>query len=106
MVVDIAVDGRDSVYAFAKSSSEQYDIILMDIRMPVMDGCEATRAIRALNRPDAQTIPNYSDDHRPFAVYVRRCLDEGRNGHIAQPIDPEALFVVMLRVINCMKARN
>ena len=57
MVVNIAVYGRDSVYAFAKSSSGQYDIILMDIRMPVMGGCEATRAIRALNRPDAQTIP-------------------------------------------------
>ncbi len=81
-----AVNGKDCVEIFEKSEAGYYDAILMDVRMPVMNGYDATRAIRKLERPDkdlpiiAMTADAFSDD-------VQVCLDCGMNGHLAKPID-------------------
>ncbi len=81
-----AVNGKECVEIFEKSEVGYYDAIFMDIRMPVMNGYDATRAIRKLERPDkdlpiiAMTADAFSDD-------VQVCLDCGMNGHISKPID-------------------
>ncbi len=81
-----AVNGKDCVEIFEKSEIGYYDAILMDVRMPVMNGYDATRAIRKLERPDkdlpiiAMTADAFSDD-------VQVCLDCGMNGHLSKPID-------------------
>ncbi len=81
-----AVNGKDCVEIFEKSEVGYYDAILMDVRMPVMNGYDATRAIRKLERPDrdlpiiAMTADAFSDD-------VQVCLDCGMNGHLSKPID-------------------
>ena len=66
-----------------------FDAILMDIMMPVMDGLTATKAIRALNRPDAGIIPIIAMTANAFAEDVQRCLDSGMNAHLAKPLDIE-----------------
>lgn len=84
--LDRAVNGQMCVEMFEKSEIGYYDAILMDIRMPVMNGYEATKAIRALTRPDkelpiiAMTADAFSDD-------ARQCFDSGMNAHLAKPID-------------------
>ncbi len=81
-----AQNGQICLDMFQKSQPGYYDAILMDIRMPVMDGYQAVDAIRAMDRPDAKlpiiamTADAYSDD-------IQRCLDHGMNAHIAKPID-------------------
>lgn len=81
-----AVNGKDCVEKFESSETGYYDAILMDIRMPVMNGYDATRAIRALERPDkdlpviAMTADAFSDD-------VQYCINCGMNGHLAKPIN-------------------
>ncbi len=81
-----AVNGKDCVEIFEKSEIGYFDAILMDVRMPVMNGYDATRAIRKLERPDkelpiiAMTADAFSDD-------VQVCLDCGMNGHLSKPID-------------------
>jgi len=81
-----AINGKDCVEKFEKSETGYYDAILMDVRMPVMNGYDATRAIRKLERPDkdlpiiAMTADAFSDD-------VQVCLDCGMNGHLSKPID-------------------
>ena len=72
----------------------------MDIRMPVMDGLSATRAIRALDRPDAQTTPIIAMTANAFEEDVRECLEAGMNGHIAKPLDPEQMFAMLAKMIN------
>ena len=64
----------------------------MDIRMPIMDGYEATRRIRALDRPDAKTVPIIAMTADAFADDVRKCRDAGMNAHIAKPVDPAGLY--------------
>ena len=92
MLVEMAEDGASGVEMFSHSSVDYYDAILMDIRMPVMDGYEATRQIRALDRADAKTVPIIAMTADAFADDVQKCLDTGMNGHIAKPIDPETLY--------------
>ena len=92
MRVTTAADGRQAVAAFAAAAPGAFDLVLMDIRMPVMDGYEATAAIRALDRPDARTVPILAMTADAFADDVRRCLTAGMNGHIAKPIDPDGLY--------------
>ncbi len=81
-----AVNGKDCVEIFEKSEIGYYDLILMDVRMPVMNGYDATREIRKLDRADkdlpiiAMTADAFSDD-------VQVCLDSGMNGHLSKPID-------------------
>ena len=87
-----AENGAEGVQAFSDSAPNEFSEILMDVRMPVMDGIEAAKAIRALKRPDAKTVPILAMTADAFAEDVRKCLDAGMNGHIAKPIDPEKLF--------------
>ncbi len=88
-----AVNGRLAVDAFAASEANFFDLILMDIMMPEMDGCEATQAIRALDRPDAKTIPIIAMTASAFTEEIQRCKEAGMNEHIAKPLDIDNLML-------------
>ena len=96
VLVQIAEDGQKGVQMFGGSAVGYYDAILMDIRMPVMDGFAAARAIRAMNREDAQTVPILAMTADAFAEDVKKCAEAGMNAHLAKPIDPDALYRVLL----------
>ncbi len=99
MAVEIAEDGQRGVQAFALSAPGYYDLILMDIRMPVMNGYEAARHIRGMNRPDARTVPILAMTADAFAEDVRKCTEAGMDGHIAKPVEPEVLYRTILKVL-------
>lgn len=86
-----AENGKICVEKFEKSEEGAYDLILMDIRMPVMDGYEAAKAIRALERSDAK-LPIIAMTADAFSEDIQRCLDCGMNAHIAKPIDVKKLI--------------
>ncbi len=90
--VTCAEDGRQATEMFQKSAEGEYDCILMDINMPVMDGYDATKLIRSMNRPDAKTIPIYAMTANAFSEDVTAALDAGMNGHIAKPIETKVLY--------------
>jgi signal transduction histidine kinase/ActR/RegA family two-component response regulator len=92
MKVVCAENGKIGVTTIAQSDEKEFDAILMDIRMPVMDGIEATKAIRALDRKDTKIIPIIAMTADAFSEDVDRCLKAGMNGHIAKPIDPDRLY--------------
>ncbi len=85
--LDRAENGKVCVELFEQSQPGYYEAILMDIRMPVMNGYEATMAIRALDREDAKTVPIIAQSADAFSDDVRKCLDAGMDGHVAKPID-------------------
>ena len=84
---------------FRQSPEGYYDVILMDLRMPNMNGFEATRAIRHLSRPDAKTVPIVAMSADAFADDVQRCLDAGMNGHFAKPIDIDLLMKTLSKFL-------
>lgn len=84
-IVDTARNGQEAVETFSKSPERFYDLILMDIQMPVMDGCNAARAIRALPRSDAESAIIIAMTANSFHEDVQKCLDSGMNAHIAKP---------------------
>ena len=90
--VESAENGSEGVALFTASETGQYDIILMDVQMPVMDGYEATRAIRASVHPDANSIPILAMTANAFSEDVAAAVAAGMNGHIAKPIDVTALY--------------
>ncbi len=90
--LDWAENGQICLDKFRESEEGYYDAILMDLRMPVMSGLETTREIRALDRPDAQTIPIIAMTADAFAEDIRNCLDCGMNAHVAKPIDIDELI--------------
>lgn len=83
--VTTAQNGREAVERFSEAPEGFFDLILMDIQMPVMDGYSATRAIRALPRADAQDIIIIAMTANSFREDVQKCLDSGMNAHIAKP---------------------
>ena len=88
--LDWVENGRVCVETFEKSPVGYYDAVLMDVRMPVMDGYEATRAIRALERGDAD-IPIIAMTADAFSEDIQKCLECGMNDHVAKPIDLETV---------------
>ncbi|HUM83699.1 MAG TPA: ATP-binding protein [Lachnospiraceae bacterium] len=92
MTVECAENGKAGFEMFRNSEPGYYDLILMDHRMPVMDGFEATRRIRALERTDAASVPIFAMSADAFANEIQRCKEAGMNGHIAKPIDPETMY--------------
>lgn len=95
MIVHTAENGADGVHLFKESPENHYDLILMDIRMPIMDGLAATQTIRAMNRRDAQTIPIIAMTANAFDTDVKKCLSVGMNAHIAKPLDVEKMYAVI-----------
>ena len=87
-----AENGAVGLERFSESAPGTFGAILMDLRMPVMDGLEATRRLRALDRPDAKTVPVIAMTADAFAEDEQRCLDAGMNAHIAKPVEPERLY--------------
>ncbi len=93
--VDTAENGKLAVEKMVDSPIGYYNLILMDMQMPVMDGCTATRAIRALPRADAETIPIIAMTANAFADDRKQTQDAGMNEHLAKPIDIEQLHHVL-----------
>lgn len=94
-----AADGQQAVEAFAASPVGGFDAILMDVMMPVRDGHEATRAIRAMDRPDAKTIPIFAMTANAFTEDRRKALESGMNEHLPKPIDPDALYRLLVKYL-------
>lgn len=94
-----AANGKIAVQMFAKSPAGYYDAVLMDVRMPEMDGLDATRAIRALEHPDAKTIPIIAMTANVFDEDVERSLQAGMNAHLSKPVEPERLYKTMAKLI-------
>lgn len=95
--VDTAEDGKLCLEKFAGSEEFFYDCILMDIRMPVMDGLTAAREIRRLDRSDAKTVSIVAMTANAFDEDVKKSLDAGMNAHISKPIDKEVLYSAILK---------
>ncbi len=85
-------DGRQAVEEFSRSAPGRIDAILMDIRMPVMDGLSAARAIRGLSHPDAAVVPIIAMSANAFEEDVKESLAAGMNAHLAKPVDPQKLY--------------
>ena len=90
--VEHAENGRIATEMFAGHEPGYYDAILMDMRMPEMDGLEATRVIRAMGRADAKTIPIIALTANAFDEDVQRSMQAGLNAHLSKPVEPESLF--------------
>jgi len=90
--VETAENGKLGVDMFAGSELNYYDVILMDIRMPIMNGYEAVKAIRKLDRRDGETIPVIAMTADAFSESVREAKEAGMNGYITKPLNPEAMF--------------
>ena len=99
MQVEHAPNGQEAVDAFAKSPPNYFDAVLMDIRMPIMDGLKATESIRALNRPDAKKVPIIAMTANAFDEDVQRSLQAGMNAHLSKPVEPEHLFKTLQELI-------
>ena len=99
MQIDTAADGQEGVEKFAASAVNGYDAILMDLRMPVMDGCEASRLIREMERPDAGSVPIIAMTADAFEDDLKQCRQAGMNGHILKPVDPQKMITLLEETI-------
>lgn len=93
--VEIVENGKLAVERFANSGENEFDAILMDVQMPVMNGYDATRAIRSLERKDALKIPIIAMTANAFAEDEKEALNAGMNVHLAKPINIELLKQVI-----------
>lgn len=91
LIVTPAQNGKEALDIFEQSDTHTFDYIFMDVMMPVMDGLEATRRIRSLDREDAKTTLIIALSANAFEDDIKECLDAGMNAHVAKPIDVNAL---------------
>ena len=101
MQAEHAENGRIAVEMFEEHEEGYYDAVLMDIRMPEMDGLEATRRIRAMNRIDAKTIPIIALTANAFDEDVRNSMQAGLSAHLSKPVDPDLLFETLEKFLCC-----
>ena len=93
--VDVAVNGEEGVTHFLSHEPGYYDVILMDIRMPVMDGLTATRKIRESGREEGKTVPIVAMTANVFEEDVRKSLDAGMDAHLSKPIEITQMYAVL-----------
>ena len=98
-LVEEAEDGLKAVDRMKEVSAGYYDVILMDIQMPGMDGYEATRKIRAMEDTDKAKIPIVAMTANAFEEDKRAAMDAGMNGHIGKPVDVEKMRKVLAKVL-------
>ena len=96
--VELCSDGEKAVERVRNALPDEFDLILMDIQMPIMDGYQATRAIRALEDPDKATIPIVAMTANAFQKDKRDALEAGMNGHISKPISMEQIQEVFCQI--------
>jgi CheY-like chemotaxis protein/anti-sigma regulatory factor (Ser/Thr protein kinase) len=96
-IVDCAEDGVEGLQKYKEAGPDAYAGILMDIRMPRMNGYEAVECIRALDREDAKKVPIIAMTADAYPEDIQHCHDAGMNAHIAKPIDPEDMFRVLAK---------
>lgn len=97
--VETAVNGSEAVEKFKENPSGWYDLILMDIRMPVMDGMEATRQIRTLGKEDSRNVPIIAMTANAFDEDMKKSLENGMNGHLSKPIEIDKLLEMIYKCI-------
>ena len=102
--VEHAENGRVAVEKFEEHEEGYYDAILMDMRMPEMDGLEATRRIRAMNRSDAKNIPIIALTANAFDEDVQRSIQAGLNAHLSKPVEPNVLYETLEKLIGISSA--
>ena len=90
-----AVNGAEALKLFGESAPGEFDIILMDMQMPVLDGCSAAMEIRSLNRPDAKTVVIFACTANTFKEDRDRAVESGMNDFLAKPIDVSVLLKKM-----------
>lgn len=98
--ITTAVNGEEAVEKFTANGPGTFDLILMDIMMPILDGYGATEQIRAYDRPDAKEIPIIAMTANAFAEDIQKCIDAGMDAHIAKPIDVNKLLVTIAEVMD------
>lgn len=96
---EVAGNGQIAVDMLAKSDPGYYQVILMDVQMPVMNGYEATKEIRRMENQDLASIPIIAMTANAFEEDKQEALKSGMNGHIAKPIDIEVLFGVLRQIL-------
>ena len=106
MEVVQAYNGAEAVALFQSMAPCSFDAILMDMQMPEMDGCEAARAIRLLDKPDAKTIPIVAVTANAFAEDIAKTTEAGMNGHISKPIDFAVLCKTLEELIRQREEQN
>lgn len=95
IMVDKVTNGEEALRAFANSENGYYDVIFMDIMMPIMDGFEATKAIRSMGRPDSDSVSIVAMTANAFAEDVNKSLESGMNYHLSKPFDKKQLNAIL-----------
>lgn len=96
-IVTQVANGAEAVRLFKENPRGTFDVILMDVMMPVMDGLEATRKIRALDRIDAATIPIIALTANAFYEDVKKCIESGMNAHLSKPLEIEKVVEMIVK---------
>ena len=103
VIADIAEDGKAAVDKFAESYEGYYDAILMDVRMPIMTGLEATEAIRSMEREDAKNVPIIALTGNDVESDMEKSLQAGMNDHLNKPVDPNQLYHTLEELMHIEK---
>ena len=98
-VIECAPDGTDAVSMVGRSEEGYYDAVLMDVQMPVMNGYEATKEIRAMSRKDLKTLPIIAMTANAMEDDKEAALKSGMNAHVAKPLDVDLLMEVLHRFL-------
>lgn len=97
--IDCACNGKEGTEMFQRSKENEYALILMDIRMPIMNGIEATKIIRQMNRKDAKSIPILAMTANAYEEDQNITKEAGMNEHLSKPVEPQKLFMALKKYI-------